>query len=205
MSARDVWGIWQKYGAQGMTGAEALVLEINRIVYENGIKSPVTSERGLSARLRYLDSPAGIQALREQGVTDRALKSWKEGKASPSAASRERIDNAYWTRRRENVIRSGALKRLLNNDGNGRRIEIYGVDQSAVQGGYSDGPGDGGRARHNVDRVRSIQGRYIWDDLVDAWAGQDLEEIDDIWDDVIQDIGSEYAAYAYVSAVSIGA
>ncbi|MGQ4517353.1 hypothetical protein [Streptomyces sp. DW26H14] len=201
----SLWGEWSKYDAKGMKGSEALVQEITRIVYESGIKSPITSKRGVDARLHYLESAAGRAALAAQGVTPRALKSWAAGKAVPSAQSREKIDSAYWTRRKENMIRSGSLVRILNNDGRGRPIEIYPVDQSHVVGGYSSGPGTGGYGRHNVDQVRSVTGNYIWDDLVAAWADGDTNTIEEIWIDVIQDIDSMYAAYAYVSSVSIGA
>ncbi|MEU5185491.1 hypothetical protein AB0H73_35680 [Streptomyces olivoreticuli] len=154
----------------------------------------MTTKRGLSARLRYLDSAAGRDAMREQGITDRALKSWKSGKASPSRSSREKLDNAYWTRRRENLIRSGQLKKLLDNNGAGRRMEIFPVDQSRVATG---------RVRPNVTE-RSISVRYLWNDMVDAWAAKDLQALDEVWDDIICDLDSDYAAYAYVSAISIG-
>ncbi|MFD5122296.1 hypothetical protein [Streptomyces sp. NPDC058385] len=64
----------------------------------------------------------------------------------------ERLDSAYWVRRRESLIRSGWLKRHLDNDGRGRRVEIYPVDQSAVPQS---------RARVNVTE-RSITVRYVW-------------------------------------------
>jgi hypothetical protein len=180
-----------------MKGGEALVLELNRIVYGSGISSPVTSRRGLAARLRYLDSPAGRAALAEQGVAARTVRSWMKGKGSisPTAESRRRIDAAYWERRRENLIRSGWLKRHLDNDGRGRRMEIYPVDQSQV-------PAE--RRRPTLSQ-RSITVRYVWDDLVDAWARKDADLIDEVWDDVISDLDSDYAAYAYVSSVGIGA
>ncbi|MFJ2598905.1 hypothetical protein [Streptomyces erythrochromogenes] len=188
------WGDWRKHDARGMKGGEALILELNRIVHASGIVSPVTSRRGLTARLRYLNSPAGRAALAEQGVTARSLRSWTRGKATPSAASRERIDAAYWWRRRENLIRSGWLVRHLDNDGRGSRMEIYPVDQSHVDSKYSRPLSD-----------RSITVRYIWPDLVQAWADRDEAMVDEIWDDVITDLDSDYAAYAYVSSVGIGA
>ncbi|MEV6840994.1 hypothetical protein AB0N17_42070 [Streptomyces sp. NPDC051133] len=191
----DRWGEFQKYNAQGMKGGEALIMELNRIVYTSGISSPVTSKRGMNARMRYLNSAKGRQAMRDQGITDRAMRNWYKGKASPSAENRQKIDNAYWTRRRENLIRSGWLKRHLENNGSGRRMEIYPVDQSAVPTP---------RYRPNVNQ-RSITVRYIWADLVDAWAAQDEGLIDEIWEDVISDLDSDYAAYAYVSSVGIGA
>lgn len=194
------WGVWQKYGARGVKGGEALIMEINRIVYQSGISSPATSRRGMNARLRYLDSAAGREALRGQGVTDRALKSWMKGKATPSPANRERIDNAYWERRRENLIRSGWLKRHLDNNGAGRRIEIYPVDESSVPEPFRRTSG----TRRNLTS-RSVTARYIWDDLVDAWASQDADAIDEIWEDIISDLDSDWTAYAYVSSVGIGA
>ncbi|MEU2450717.1 hypothetical protein ABZ605_11710 [Streptomyces sp. NPDC012765] len=188
------WGDWQRHDARGMKGGEALILELNRIVHSSGITSPVTSRRGLAARLRYLDSPAGRQALAEQGISTRTLRSWTRGKATPSAASRERIDAAYWWRRRENLIRSGWLVRHLDNDGRGSRMEIYPVDQSNVDSKYSRPLSD-----------RSITVRYVWPDLVHAWATRNTTLVDEIWDDIITDLDSDYAAYAYVSSVGLGA
>ncbi len=188
------WGEWQKYDARGMKGPEALVQEINRIVYEAGVKSPITTKRGQSARLNYLDSGPGREALRRQGVADRRMKDWFSGKTSPSADGRRQLDNAYWERKRENMVRSGQLKKLLNNNGFGCRMEIYPVDQSQV---------DEKRARPNVTE-RSLQVRYVWDDLVDAYAAHDEGAIEEIWEDIITDLDSDWAAYAYVSAVSLG-
>ncbi|MFD8780194.1 hypothetical protein [Streptomyces sp. NPDC059916] len=118
------------------------------------------STRGLRVRIHYLDSKAGRAELRAQGVTDRAMRSWFKGKSRPGKANLERLDSAYWVRRRENLIRSGWLKRHLDNDGQGRRMEIYPVDQSAVTPS---------RARTNITE-RSITVRYVWADMVDAWA-----------------------------------
>ncbi|PWI46191.1 hypothetical protein [Streptomyces sp. ICBB 8177] len=195
MAASDLWTNFGYYGAHGITGAEALIYEINRIVYESGIKSPITTTRGLNARLRYLDSAAGRAEMRAQGISPARIRAWRSGKATPSPTSREKLDNAYWTRRRENVIKSGYLKRLLDNDGRGRQIEIHAVDQSAVQPG---------RARSNVTD-RTIRVRYLWNDAVDAWAAQDLGAMDEVWDDIICDLDSAFRAYAYVTSVGIAA
>ncbi|MFB7940239.1 hypothetical protein ACFWIN_00555 [Streptomyces sp. NPDC127049] len=180
-----------------MKGGEALIQELNRIVYSSGISSPITSQRGLSARLRYLDSKAGREELKAQGVSPRTIRAWMraKGKISPTPASREKIDAAYWHRRRENLIRSGWLARHLDNKGRGRRMEIHPVDQAHV-------PEE--RRRPTLSQ-RTITVRYIWGDLVDAWAKQDADTIDEIWDDVITDLDSDYAAYAYVASVGISA
>ncbi|WP_326715658.1 hypothetical protein OG758_47965 [Streptomyces sp. NBC_01474] len=65
-------------------------------------------------------------------------------------------------------------------------MEIYPVDQSAVTPS---------RARTNIT-ARSITVRYVWADMVDAWADQDASLMDEIWDDIITDLDSDYAAYA---------
>ncbi|MFF8604270.1 hypothetical protein ACF065_35305 [Streptomyces sp. NPDC015232] len=194
----DLWSRWGEFGkfnTRGMKGGEALILELNRIVHSSGIASPVTTNRGLKARLRYLDSAPGRQALKQQGVSDRTIRSWMKGKSKPSKANLERINSAYWSRRRENLIRSGWLKRHLDNDGRGRRMEIYPVDQSQVDE----------RFRRPGLSQRSITVRYVWSDLVDAYADQNEDLVDEIWDDVISDLDSDYNAYAYVSSVGIGA
>ncbi|MFE2992631.1 hypothetical protein [Streptomyces sp. NPDC059262] len=123
------------------------------------------------------------------------MKSWSKGQACPGRANLDRLDAAYWTRRRETLIRSGWLKRHLDNDGRGRGVEIFPVDQSAVILG---------RERPNLEQ-RSITVRYVWADLVDAWAAQDENTLDEIWDDIITDLDSDYAAYAFVSSVGISA
>ncbi|WP_186782604.1 hypothetical protein [Streptomyces sp. CBG9] len=191
--ASDLWGEFGKHHAQGQKGAQALGQEIERIARQGGITSPVTTTRGLRARLRYLDSPAGRRALAEIGVSSRLLRAWAAGR-TPSRAKLAAVDAAYWGRRRENLVRSGALKRLLDNEGRGRRIEIYPVDQSAVP-----------EKRKRVISQRTVTARYIWDDAVGAWASGDLNTLDEIWDDVISDLDSEYAAYAYVGSIGISA
>ncbi|MDI3347541.1 hypothetical protein ACFW0U_21075 [Streptomyces albidoflavus] len=191
--ASDLWGEFGKHHAQGQKGAQALGQEIERIARQGGITSPVTTPRGLRARLRYLDSPAGRLALAEHGVSSRLLRAWAAGR-TPSRAKLAAVDAAYWGRRRENLVRSGALKRLLDNEGRGRRIEIYPVDQSAVP-----------EKRKRVISQRTVTARYIWDDAVGAWASGDLNTLDEIWDDVISDLDSDYAAYAYVESIGISA
>ncbi|WP_234315240.1 hypothetical protein [Streptomyces globisporus] len=150
------WGQWQKADVNGMKGGEALILELNRIVHTTGITSPVTSRRGLAARLRYLDDPAGRAELKAQGVSLRTIRTWMGAKCqvSPTPASRERIDVAYG-HRRENLIRSGRLVKHLDNKGRGRRTEIYPVDRARVEAKY----------RRDLN-TRTVTVRHVWADLV---------------------------------------
>ncbi|WP_426405226.1 hypothetical protein ACN9M0_39140 [Streptomyces sp. R-07] len=93
------------------------------------------------------------------------------------------------------MVRSGWLKRHLDNDGSGRRMEVYPVDRSQV-------PAE--RSRPGLQQ-RSITVRYVWGDLVGAWAAQDQDTGDEIWDDVISDLDSDCNAYAHASSIGIGA
>jgi hypothetical protein len=89
----------------------------------------------------------------------------------------------------------GALKQHLNRGGRGTRIEIHPVNQTAV---------DEPRRRDNL-RIQHRQVRYIWDDAVDALVASDLATMEDLWDDVIAELDSDWGAYTYVSYIGIGA
>ncbi|HET6634864.1 MAG TPA: transcriptional regulator [Streptomyces sp.] len=183
------WHDFGQYNAQGVTGAYALGVGIERMV--TGISSSPDSERGIAARLRYLTaSAAGYAAMERAGisVTRRTLYAWLAEERSPSPANRARLDDAYWDLRRHNV--AADLKRRLMARG-GTRIEIDPVDQTNVA------------PRHRRDlsvRRLTVRPRY-WDAAVDAWLADDEEGLDAVWDDIIRELGSEYDSYSYVSSV----
>ncbi|MFD7973906.1 transcriptional regulator [Streptomyces clavifer] len=177
------------YNARGVRGADALGIAIEHMV--TGIASPVDSERGLAARLNYLTkTDAGYEAMDRAGihVSPRTLMAWLAEERTPNKANRSRLDAAYWDLRRRNV--AADLKKRLNNQGRGTRIEINPVDQSRVEG-----------KRQRDLSSRSISVRGVWDRAVDAWINDDVAELDAIWDDIIQDLGSEYDAYSNVSSI----
>lgn len=157
-----------------------------------GIESPVDSERGLAGRLRYLTaSDAGYEAMDRAGihVRPRTLIAWLAEEQTPSKANLARLDAAYWDLRRRNVIAD--LKRRLNNRGRGTRIEIDPVDQTAVD------------RRHQRDlETRSVSVRGVWDRAVDAWIAEDTDELEAVWDDIIQStLGTDWDAYTHVSSI----
>ena len=182
------------YGARGIPGWQALARELDRHV--TGIASPVHSERGLAARLRYLTaSAAGYAAMERAGisVTQRTLLAWLAEERTPNRRNRGRIDAAYWDLRRRNMVAD--FKRRLNSRG-GTRIEIHPVDQRRVEAG---------RERDIPPRRLTIRSTYgVWDDMVDAWIAGDTQALDVIWDEIIADLGSDYDAYSYVESVGIG-
>ena len=188
-------GRWRDFGmyeARGVPGWVALGREMDRQV--TGLASPVESERGLAARLRYLtDSRAGYAAMERAGisVTPRTLMAWLAEERLPSRRNLRRIDAAYWDLRRRHL--AATWKRRLAQ--RGTRIEIQPVDQRDVQRRHP------GRARDISVRRITVRGHRIWDDIVDGWIEENTELLDAAWDDIIYDLGSDYDAYSYVSGV----
>lgn len=203
----DGWKNFGRYGADRDRGnvhgsvalGQALEDAIERMIIEGGIKSPPTTRRGLTARMRYLMThKGGPAALADAGITaaPATIRAWTKGTQRPRPANMEAIDTAYWNLRAANVLANPAiLKAHLNRDGRGTRIEIHPINQNVV---------DEPRRRDNL-RVRSFQARYIWDDAVDALTTGDADKLEEIWDDVIADLDSDYGAYQYVSFVGLGA
>ncbi|MEU8701675.1 transcriptional regulator [Streptomyces sp. NPDC048680] len=183
------WMDFGKYGARGAPGGEALGIGLEKMV--SGIASPADTKRGLAARLNYLTkSDAGYAAMDRAGVhvAPRTLMAWLAEERTPNKANLARLDAAYWDLRRRNV--AADLKHRLNNNGRGTRVEINPVDQSGVDGKY-----------HRDLSSRSVNVRGVWDRAVDAWMEDDVEELDAIWDEIIEDLGSDYDAYANVSSI----
>ncbi|MFI5905845.1 transcriptional regulator [Streptomyces cyaneofuscatus] len=183
------WMDFGQYGANGAPGGEALGIAMEKMVH--GISSPVDSERGLAARLNYLTkSDAGYEAMDRAGVhvSPRTLMAWLAEERSPNKANLARLDAAYWDLRRRNV--AADLKHRLNNGGRGTRVEINPVNQGGVEQKY----------KRDL-APRSINVRGVWDRAVDAWMDDDQEELDAVWDEVLDLIGSDYDGYSFVSSV----
>ncbi|MER5889394.1 transcriptional regulator [Streptomyces sp. NPDC001941] len=179
------------HGARGVKGSEAVARRLDSLA--GGIASPVTSKRGLMARLHYLTrSDQALRAAREAGltVTDRTVRAWLEGGRQPNRKNLERIDAAYRTVRRANVSRH--LLRRLNARG-GTRVELHPLNQSQVD-----------RRFQRVLEFRSLNIRR-WDRIVAAWAADDPSALDEAWVDQIVDLGSQWGQYEYVTNVGFAA
>ncbi|MFE0105105.1 transcriptional regulator [Streptomyces sp. NPDC059009] len=180
-----------KFGARGLEGGEAVGRQLDRLV--ETIASPVTTRRGLLARLHYLTrTPHARAAARAAGltVTDRTLNAWLAEKRSPSKANLQRVDEAYRTVRRQNVARH--LLRRLNARG-GTRIEIHPLNQSQVD-----------RRFQRVMEFRTLNIRR-WDRMVRAWADGDGTGLQSEWVDQIVELGSQWGQYEYVTHVGFAA
>ncbi|MDT0382417.1 transcriptional regulator [Streptomyces sp. DSM 42041] len=183
------WMNLGQYNAHGVPGADALGAGIENMV--TGIHSSPDTDRGITARLRYLThSAAGYTAMERAGitVTPRTLFAWLAEERTPSPANRARLDTAYWDLRRHNI--AADLKRRLGSRG-GTRIEIDPVDQTSVD------------RRHRRDlSVRRLTVRpHHWHTAVDAWLTHDHETLDTIWDEIIHTLGSDYDTYTHISSL----
>uniref|UniRef100_UPI002F91902E transcriptional regulator n=1 Tax=Streptomyces sp. NBC_01553 TaxID=2975877 RepID=UPI002F91902E len=180
-----------KFGARGIKGSDAVARKLDELA--DGIVTPVTVKRGLMARLHYLTrTDHSRQAARDAGltVTDRTLKAWLAEKRRPSNANLDRIDAAYRQVRRQNVARH--LLRRLNAAG-GTRVEIHPLNQSQVP-----------RPLQRMVEYRAMNVRR-WDRIVEAWAVGDHQGLDDAWEDVIVDLGSQWGQYEYVTNIGFAA
>lgn len=182
-----------KYGARGIKGHEAVARQLDALA--GFVATPITTRRGLLARLHYLTRSARArQAAREAGLTatDRTVKAWLEGRRSPSKANLRRIETAYRTVRRHNVARY--LLARLNRAGRGTRVEFHPFNQSQVP-----------RPRQRVLEYRTLNVRH-WDRIVEAWARNDDAALDDAWiSDAVVDLGSEWGQYEYVTNIGFAA
>ncbi|NGO81840.1 transcriptional regulator [Streptomyces sp. YC504] len=186
-------GEFGKFGARGARGSELVARKLDDLA--GYIASPVTARRGLMARLHYLTrTDHARSAARAAGltVTDRTLKAWLEGKRRPTARNLDKIDAAYRTVRRHNVARH--LLGRLNRAGRGTRVEIHPLNQSGVD-----------RPQQRVVPFRDMNVRR-WDAIVAAWAAGDAQSLDTAWTDhVLPDLGSQWGAYEYCTAIGFAA
>ncbi|MFF9632192.1 transcriptional regulator [Streptomyces fradiae] len=181
-----------KYGAQGIRGYEALARQLDALA--DFIATPVTTRRGLMARLHYLTrTPRARAAAHDAGltVTDRTLKAWLAGTRRPTKRNLARIDNAYRAVRRRNVARY--LLARLNRAGRGTRVEIHPLNQSGVR-----------PAHQRVLEFRTLNVRR-WEALVAAWSTGDDRALDDAWIEQIVDLGSQWGQYEYVTNIGFAA
>ncbi|WP_353947347.1 transcriptional regulator (plasmid) [Streptomyces sp. HUAS MG91] len=182
-----------KFGARGIKGYEAAARQLDALA--GFIATPVTQRRGMLARLNYLTrSERARAAARAAGltVTDRTLKRWADGRATPSKKSLAQLETAYRQVRRQNVTRH--LLQRLNRDGRGTRVEFHPLNQSGVP-----------RPRQRDVSFRSLNVRQ-WDRMVQAWAAGDEEAMDAAWfDGITADLGSDYGSYEYVMNIGFAA
>jgi hypothetical protein len=182
-------------GATGIPGGQAISNRLDELV--EGIRSPITTDRGLAARLRYLTkSSAGYDAMNTAGldVTARTFMAWLAEERTPNQANLARIEAAYTDLHNRNMAAS--IRKRLDNSGHGTRIEIHPIDQTTV-------PTEHQRAL----RIRKVNIRPAeWGRLVDQWAASDIPGMNDTWQALAADtLGTDWNAYNVVDHIGFGA
>lgn len=182
-------------GASGIHGGQAIADRLTELA--NGVKSPIDTDRGLAARLRYLTkSSAGYDAMNQAGldVTARTFMAWLAEEQTPTKANLARIEAAYADLHSRNMAAS--LKKRLDKNGRGTRIEIHPVNQADV-------PVEKQRELH----IRKVNVRPPdWNRLIDQWAARDIAAMSTTWQQVAADaLGTDWNAYVSVSHIGFGA
>ncbi|MGC5264093.1 transcriptional regulator [Streptomyces cyaneofuscatus] len=187
-----------QYKATGMRSSIAAAHVLD--VLAGGITSPVTTRRGLTARLRYMTrSDHARSAMVSEGLdpSPKTLTKWLDGTQEPKPSNLTLIDRTYRRMRRHNVARY-LLQRL--NAGGGTRVEIHPADDTFVQE----------RHRRPDKKVRKVNFRR-WDHIVAAWADGAWDKgnetpLDDAWiDELSAAIGSDWGAYEYCKSLGFNA
>lgn len=178
-------------GAEGLEGGRALAASLDQRTFEDDVDWRRSEAECLVRNLRYLlRKTGGPAAMEEYGLTaaPEALAAWLEGASTPFPEQERQLESAFRSLRRRNIAPS--LTRTLDAGG-GTRIQIAPVDQVGVE------------ARYRRDLRVRYKNIYRWGPIVRAWAAQDSMELDQLWEEVITDMGSDYRKYQCVESISV--
>ncbi|WP_327309795.1 transcriptional regulator (plasmid) [Streptomyces sp. NBC_01298] len=186
------------YGATGQRSSLAAAEVLDGLA--GGITSPVTTHRGLAARLRYMTRSKHAQrTMANEGLNPApaTLRKWLDGSQTPREDNLTLIEETYRRMRRHNVARY--LLQRLNANG-GTLIEIHPAE-------------DGNVAQEHRRRDKSVRKVKIrsWDAIVAGWSDGGWEKgserlLDDAWIDELRDaIGSDWGAYEYTRSLGFAA
>ena len=92
--------------------SEALDATLRARYMPRGLRSPITQQRGLNARLNALQKqfPTQRALAAALGVGPQAIRRWRAGTQKPSAAAQRKIEGAY----NRNITLPAMRKRLKN-------------------------------------------------------------------------------------------
>lgn len=141
------------------------------------VKSPISTPRGLAARLRYLTaSSKGYDALARQGISSgRNLYAWLAEERAPNPQNRAAIDRAYRLHRAHNL----RIIERLDNHGRGAVVDVE---------------------WYRGDRYFTIRD---WVRYVEPWALGDIDTMQDEWEQDVDDSDRELATTSRIDHIGI--
>ncbi|WP_157874522.1 hypothetical protein [Streptomyces sp. AcH 505] len=182
-------------GAEGIEGGRALAESLDRRTFEYDVSWRRSEEERLAQAVKYLmTKKSGPDTLRAYGITadTGTLTALLSAEQTPVPGQQQRLEQAFRALRRHNVAPhlTGVLDRKRGAR-RGTRIEIHPVYQEGVQ------------PSHRRDlRVRH-KNIWRWKPIVQAWAAQDSLVMEDLWQELISDMDSDYRSYQYVGHIGI--
>ncbi|MFI6771140.1 helix-turn-helix domain-containing protein [Streptomyces sp. NPDC050355] len=180
------------FGAKGtpLGRAVAEFLDEAAAGRQRGIKSPITTRRGLKARLNQLGKNRELAA--QHGIKPRDLNDWAKGRRNPRKASLDKIERAY----QETLAhRSAAGRRAVRREfdrGRGATIQVTPLDQRAVPQ----------QRRRDIPEAEIRITQYRWGPMLDAWENDDYDAMEDLAYEAMEE-GGEYLVYAWVGTASV--
>ncbi|GAU71333.1 hypothetical protein SSP35_34_00180 [Streptomyces sp. NBRC 110611] len=194
------WGRGPDSG--GTTFGEQLNVEFLGLMENGDVTPPTDVSPDVRAQLKYLNSrKGGHEATECAGIPARTRRGWKT--RTPSPASRQRINHAYWQLRATNWKRTGrtpppgvreAVAPQLKERAHGKRMSITPVDWRDVRK-----QAQGAQKEANEREIRPSQ--RSWDNLIDAWSTGDETTLDTVWMDYASEIDSPPELYYEVAHI----
>ncbi|MFE2675727.1 hypothetical protein [Streptomyces hygroscopicus] len=181
---------------------EQLNIEVLDLMASGEVTPPADVSPNVRTQLDYLNTrKGGREAMDRAGIPARTRRGWKT--RTPSPASRERINQAYWQLRATNWKRTGrtppppvrqAIAPRLKERAHGKRMSITPVDWRDVR-----------RQAQGAQKVASEReirpSRRSWDNLIDAWSSGDETDLDTAWMDFASEIDSPPELYYEVAHI----
>ena len=157
---------------------------------------PSEASPSVRKQLTYLNTrKGGSEAMSNAGIPARTRRGWPT--RTPSAASRERIEQAYWALRAANWRRTGrdlpphirqAIAPQLTERARGKRMTIVPIDPRDV-----DERAQGAQSLVSEREIRPSQ--QSWNGLIGAWGSDDETELDTAWMSFAEEIDSPPEGY----------
>ncbi|MGW5818070.1 hypothetical protein [Streptomyces noursei] len=157
---------------------------------QRGVKSPITTRRGLNARINQLNKHRDVAA--QHGIKPRSLREWGKGDRTPRKSSLDKIERAY-----QAVLaqRSAAGRRSIRREfdrGRGATIQVTPLNQQSVRRKF----------QRDIQPGEVRISEYRWRPMLDAWEEGDYDQMERLAYEAMEE-GGEYLVYAWVGSAAV--